>query len=1338
MKIENRFYRSDPINFADLFVQPLNGNPTNGLNNGASGSTQPVPKKNPTIGSISSKHYLPPIEVIHTWNTKRILPPVLLSEYTPFAVLFLIDDLNSSLQSSFDTNIGESVLFGSPTDTVPDMVSNFYGNTDNFSPSSNKLVTTQYFKDNLGEFQLANISKIPAKIIGYNNDAVVGLVPLSLKFSQLVMPDAKGILELSEASISYNSQQGLNGFAVGSISLVLNDLTQMFMTNSVISRLFTNFNRYMLVFGWQGPALNDLELTSAKSQLGAKDIVINGANGLSVTLLDGSTYNLFLPSPFVRPDGLLNYPIDGDNYVIDLNDTDNGNRHHAVFYGNVPKLQYLQQQKASIQMQIATSSENGWQFDMRIGIFEGGQGFSAIRKNIINGINRLKPIAQFHLATFFDKTKDPSFDAEKQPDVVKAYYNSIQAGTNSLSSLILQDSTTSTSSVTVDVPNQPVFVGPPNPPVTKSESTSPILKIKKKKVGADSSGAPLDPSLQKLIDSSGLKKSDVRKAYIQYQQNDNNIDGGEGFTSEFSQLYQSFVADLKGQSNEALKKIGNSLDFPINDDRGFRTYTKQTSIFNSKGIGKADNPSNGPSMHQLGLAIDLKGFKTFLFENLKNVYTQIVSIARRYNLRFPYQATEPWHLELDMSAVYSNVGSSSDNLNVEGDIVDNSIAPSVESGVDVNLGLTEDDTSDAAPAEQQLQQQQIIEETTNTIINDSKLVDSIPAAYRLADVISVLCEVIDEFIFDSGGSSNKLVPVKRVLEKLITPVDGNRIIELGSRKVNINDLQESDVFESGDKPTEDFKQGVAKHNYNIASDSFDLTKFYADNITSSISNSIGYAIITDDMSSSKASDFRKLLEYFSKNIVATKINEISPDRLQRFLAGHDGVMASIFTYDNDYLRSFSDKNIFEPICVGDLPISIDTLSKVLQSIVYTRSVGEIVQNILTAVSMDYAFSLQSYHRVTGSTSLGPSMDSLRVDYEYVPNVRRKTDASKITIAKNVTIVIEDRFLSEQYMIDALNAEKSAIEIQQSQKSVVNNQWNVFKSSLVPSDKLHSADEPSTQIQFLNNEYSKGKLNGMFIVDYNSSNSLVTAVGYNAIPDGNSMANQKIYNQMNKQIQVTNGIPVSTRIPKDKRGIAINFAHLQSVISDSIINDRTNGYRTMPGSPEFEIKFLNYLSAAMDEINSDSPKFKQTKGISTDVINATNNLKAEVTKVDAAARREFLAQLSQNYLYFRPMGIKTAFNLGHISLSIHGTTGLGMRQGMFVRGLSTALDGTYIINQVDHQINSSGWSTKIDATLLYSDTQLENLKLFSKISPTTQPDDTETVNLNPTNSNSFIK
>lgn len=420
-------------------VPLLNGTPPGG--NGQTPLTQPIQtpsgpntSSNNGVGGSQNVYYMVPPSVVDTWNTKRILPPVLLSQYTPFAILFLLDDANGSLGSSLDSSVGENIILGGPTDTIMDLQTNVYDNEtatkrfgdmgSNSGPSENPkyiLRNTLYLTDTISNgFQMGAIGAIPAKIKGYNNDAIVNLIPLTLKLPQLTTPEMKGIIDMTDCSVRIGTTPTslYSGNAVVDLKVVINDINEMFSVNGVMSRLFEQFNRYFLVFGWQGPNVDGVDFVG-KSSTKITDSTINAE------LLDGATHNFNFPTPIVTSDGLLNYPSTKGYYEIDINDTDNGNRMNIAIQAQMPNMSF-RDRKVFIDI-TGTSAGTGLNFIGRLSAFSQG---NPMRNAILKAINEgIKPIAHFNFVSI-KPDNSPMFDSNSGigKEINRNYWENLAAG----------------------------------------------------------------------------------------------------------------------------------------------------------------------------------------------------------------------------------------------------------------------------------------------------------------------------------------------------------------------------------------------------------------------------------------------------------------------------------------------------------------------------------------------------------------------------------------------------------------------------------------------------------------------------------------------------------------------------------------------------------------------------------------------------------------------------------------------------------------------------------------------------------------------------------------------
>lgn len=405
-------------------------------------STPALPEDN------ANQYYLPPVNVVRTWNTKRLLPNVLLSQYTPFAMLFLMDDGFDGFQTRSSEKENDSIVLGGPNDTISQLDKQFFSNPSNYSSLSegnfgpagytNIVANSQYFTQSItdGTFQMGMIGGIPARLEGYaanENDTkgndITSLIPLTLKLSQLVYPEGKGLLEINSIEFDIANTNANAGLVVGNVNLTCTDINQIYSYKSVLSQLFQMYQRYFIVIGWQGPTIDKVDLSNVSKEIGAQSVVISGTNQLSITLLDGNSYDLFLPSPFVLNNGYLNFPYDTTNncYKIDVNFNDNGNWMMVPAYAFQPTFTQKSYREIDISFQFS-SAGRGLSMPIHTSILVGGMNISGLRPQITEQINKLTPIATFDVASFHLQGK--GFDAETNQDLLQAFTNNIAAAKN--------------------------------------------------------------------------------------------------------------------------------------------------------------------------------------------------------------------------------------------------------------------------------------------------------------------------------------------------------------------------------------------------------------------------------------------------------------------------------------------------------------------------------------------------------------------------------------------------------------------------------------------------------------------------------------------------------------------------------------------------------------------------------------------------------------------------------------------------------------------------------------------------------------------------------------------
>lgn len=1304
-----------------------------------------VPKssKDNKINSVNAKnnlnpYFIPPIDIVQTWNTKRLLPHILLSQYTPFAVLFLIDDQRITPLKRSEQGLADSTVLGGPTDTLLGIDKEYLSDPTNYeafqSPqykANNLISTTQYVKDSIkdGTFNTRFIKGIKAKIKGYCcTDCTFNLIPLTLKFSQLVHPEQKGIVEISNIQLSTGN---IYGFQTGSLSLVCNDITQMFSFKSIFSSLFQNFSRYLLVFGWQGPAIENIDLTEIKEKYGITNSVITGTNSLSITLLDGNQYSLYLPSPFVKNDGFLNLPQDTEgNYIFDSDDTDHGNRVVLPIYGVQPK-PTLQYPKVNFSLQFS-SAQKGVQFYKPIVALIGGANFEVLRSQIIERINnKTKPVAFYNIASFFDI--NGSFDADTEQAVAEAFYNSI-AASKGAGELIKSLST------------NPIEVNEPTTTELKKEedkktNAEPIKKERKKTTSSTSvkstSNIPktagisdFDIGISNTIDlptSQNIQTSSSQLASIAYiltqsigdresrGYRGNEIDSyGSGNTNDNGTIgrYQFLSSTLEDALRDYNFKKGtayNKSDFKNNpqvQDAVMYEYTldQLTDFYynNSYTKGDLDKAIRATTINHIGWSNVPRGDINNKIHD-KNT-----------------GGGEPANTYADnVLKTYNESVKGNTNLPKLGSVTRNGDnAPQVS---DINQPTNEDINNILLQQEEERKaaQDAINAGSQNTDINKNELttgkdssgkIIKYPAAYRLGDIISACIDVFDNLIEDQN--ENSFSAMKKVFEK-----KGLEEIEIGNKKVKVKDIKETDVYGADGDLTQTFKETLKKNGLLSSDDSSSMRKLQSSSCYEKVAKILGYFVISADGKDEKGTQFIQLLNHFKDISAGSRLTEVEEKtKFTSFPLLLPNINSKIFSWDDKYRSSFS--GTMPPISVADLPVSVDTVARILQGIPQARSAENLVNQILTAVSLDYGFSLRVFHRTPGSISEeNKKMFYSSVQLE-VENQRSSVyDTSQIPSEKDkvITLIIDDEFLTQNNTIDLIKNQQSNLSSQVVKNtSTLANQWNLVTPTLTAAENQNLKDFIDMQKTILENEYSVAKLNASFIVDVISSLNLTSQAGFDMMDNSQyGIASQMAQFEMYKGITGINGLNTQIEIPKDKRGVTDNFSTLHNRITSELVTK----YKLMPGKKDFEIKYLKYISELFDELTLDEKKKNNDLTFLDDEV--IENIRSSIKKdgvIDSADRKKFIAQIVGSYLYNRPMGVKYAFYLGKGSFTIHGTSGLAMGHGIYVRGIIEQNDGIYLLKNVTHTVDlqNGGWKTSFDSGLVQTITQLEANKTIKDI------------------------
>jgi hypothetical protein len=237
---------------------------------------------------------------------------------------------------------------------------------------------------------------------------------------------------------------------------------------------------------------------------------------------------------------------------------------------------------------------------------------------------------------------------------------------------------------------------------------------------------------------------------------------------------------------------------------------------------------------------------------------------------------------------------------------------------------------------------------------------------------------------------------------------------------------------------------------------------------------------------------------------------------------------------------------------------------------------------------------------------------------------------------------------------------------------------------------------------------------LFILDYATIHSLIKQLDFTRLDGSTTLANQAAYAKLYTSIQSINDSIAPIEIPDDQKEIIHNFNAIHQRISQELINTQ----KLLPGTQGFELKFLKLISEVFDKLQNGDDNSGKT-GSDLDIFQQKNllgNIDANLNKVfvDKQDRQDFLRKLISNYLYNRPMGVKFQWNMGKMTCTIHGTSGLGLMQGMYVRGVLSELDGIYRISKVEHNIGFK-FETHLEAVLIFSTLQNQQQKILRQIS-----------------------
>lgn len=1230
-------------------VNKTNANKNNGVpdpitkNNNEKNKTQKVLKNSKGDIIDSSEYFLPPPTVINTWNTKRLLPHVLLGQYTPFVSLFLIDSTVGSMLTSENLNESNSILLGAPTDTAMQLTNDYYSNLSNFESFTNSPVSasTLYYSDSVkdGRFKVHSIGGINAKIKGFldgNSNHVHKIIPLTTKLSQLVQPDGKNIVEITDCSVETLS---INGYLTANITLKVGDVHQFFSRKAAINRLFQNFTKYLLVFGWQGPSVQNIEY-QLQQQPGVQSTQQTSPSTIDVQMYDdgsGQTdiFTMTFPSQFVNDDGTLNMPIEDNAYLFDIDDTDNGNRVVLPLYAITPDISY---QYPNIIISFkASNAGQGMAVNEMLATLFGGSATEILRSDLLKKVNDLKPIAHYDISSFFDPNNQGSnFDAESQQDLCKTFQNEIDNAVGkstfgNVDNIIVNENDTS------NIDNNPAPIPPPNN--------------------------------NKKVQNADVNKTEVTNAA---KLNINSLQIKSG-------------VNLNGLTDNSIREI-NRLDNFILNNPSLKQNGIDVIITSAK-----DSHDNVISKHNTGKAIDIatrpKGKEQDLAILLRsNGFDSHFESAGQLNANGGNATADHIHINTDSGAgTFLNAPITGIGF----------IPPSPEEG-------DSSDTFDNIKIDN-------VVEPNNTIVKEEEIksvAGKLPAAYRLGDIITALLESVNDITDKTKNGT--LNSVKAILSNIF----GDSLF-LGKK---ITDLTSEDVFVSKSilKKTNQFVDELKNKlkDKNIAGEDITtLSDLLNDEYFGNISNVLGYEIVAETSSDPQSQKFKNFLTYFRDIMCSNKYNQIKDKKIPlKNVSAFRETKDKVFVWNS--IDGYDGSEFTYPITPADLPISTDTLSRALQIIATARRPEDIINNVLSLVSNDYGFTLRLYHVTPGAKKI----DAERVKTDFENPRSQFYDLKRVENTK-INIIIDDEFLTDNKISDQvekyLNLENTA-----TSKSFVPNQFFGKDFSMLDSKISNSIQN---QFDIIKNEYSSKKINKIFLIDYGTIHSLVKSINFSKI-DVNNMATQLIYSNIHNSYQQYNGMFVPGVLSNQSiNDIIQNFSSIQSNISNYLINTE----KLMPGKPEYEAKFTKLLQQMFNEIEetienqnsteNNNSKFDQfvssenqnktdTNAKLNDIITIINKEKNNSNSpLKEEKRKEFLSNLLASYLYQRPLGVKYSYFLGKSSMTIHGTSGMGFSQGIYLRGMAPQLEGVYRIYKLVHTINmqSASWETGIEAALISS-------------------------------------
>lgn len=1346
------------------------------------GPTPPTPGQSTTVKTNFTPYFIPPIDVVETWNTKRLLPNILLSQYTPFSVLFLIDDNSSSFVPRTEQGLNDSIVFGGPTDTIMNLEQEYFANPSNYQTlqdSGNIINSTKYIASTIkdGTFKLGAVRGIKAKIYGYCGDDIVNLIPLNLKFSQLTHPEGKGIFEMTNAKLNINGQNGLNGYYTGTLSLMCTDITQIFSFRSVISQVFQYFSRYLLICGWQGPTIDQLDLGAIGQSMNAQDVIISGANSLSMTLLDGSQYNFNLPSPMVRTDGTLNFKRENDYYIFDTDDIDHGNRIITPCFGQ-PTNMSIDYPKFKIDLRIS-SAEQGFQFHKPLSLMMGGVNGSALRTSITEKLNRdITPIAFFNIASFFPI--DGKYDAEREQAIAKAFYNSITSRKGA--SELLKGLSTETIEVTdvaktnEELRKEQASTVQPESMRTNADpsaNNTPQLNLNTLSIKSTASLKGITPTtidtlnnIDSKLKAAGFKKGEViiTSGTDSHQGFDSSHNSGNAIDinvrpinfSRLQQVYDTLRNEFKVSlepkdtenangttsngdhihietgstgispnritneffsTDDTTNKINSLLKNQESDGRNIPNIGKDSSAF---GLYQVTEGTFNTYKNQLAPGTTWEQFKAstsiqeqFVFDLTKKRLTKYLNqgksvedaikatmIAHKGGEGFgddPSRWNEPMKDGISGNEFYASALKKS-GVTRPLDVAANPASP--------NPTSTAIFTPQTTPFPADIVRDTQIDRLSLTTGKDAdgQLV-KYPAAYRLGDVITTCLNVLDDLLNDSiNNGPGSVNGIKAILSK----AKGEEFeLNLNGTKRKVKDITQEDVFDSNGNQLGSFTLAIQEAKIQLASnDMYSPQNLLAKNCFNRVNEVLGFAIVSQDGKDIDGVNFIKILNHFKDISGGKKIGEVNNNLTKApFLLGD--ISQKVFTWDNKFFQSFGGSQI-APISVADLPISVDTLSRVLQGLVFSKSGEQLINQILNAVSLDFGFSLRCYHKSVGTFDQELLKKEVQLD---VDNPRSHASLYQGPTNKNtkITIIIDDEFLTEKNIIESLNQQLASTQnkiVQQTNKLA--NQWSAIQGPQVSTESSRIKDFIDIQNTIINNEYSSAKLNGAFMLDIISTFNLTKSISFSMM-DGSqfSMATQYAVQQAYQNFKA-NDMFTPLNVPSNRRDIVENFSSLHNKITAELIGK----YKLMPGKTDFNIRYLDLISEMFDTIVEDTKRNNTTIGNEEiDQIKLSFNKNS----VNNEERRKFIAQLVSSYLYNRPLGTKFAYYLGRCQATIHGTIGLGLFQGVYLRGVIEQNNGIYLINNVTHNFDfmgSGGFTTEIDTIQIQSASQQEEQRVLT--------------------------